>query len=219
MRNILLITLFFTASLWASSWKELKPTLSYKTSNYKLTTIECLEFREYLVNENHTKIINKKPHITLSICPNKAALNLRKFHNTAPKLSSKRYMRQIGNYNDDSCQYEVNAFVLDSKGVVYRMDENKDPFSYLVPLDTPAKIALVLDLLDIKGGEKYRKKGKVLEVKTTQVESNPKDNYCVRKEYLYTLSLSGKLISKKLIKSKKLKEECIYPYIMPCDKY
>jgi len=219
MRNILLITLFLTASLWASSWQKLKPTLSYKTDDYQLTTIECLEFREYLLNENNTALLNKKPHITLSICPNRASENLRKFHNTKPKLSSKHYMRQIGDYHDDSCDYEVNAFVLDSKGTVYRMDENKDPLAYLAPLNTPAKVALALDLLDIKGGEKYRTKGKGIEVKTTQVDSNPKDNYCVKNEYLYQLSLSGEIISKKLLKSKKLKEECIYPYIMPCDKY
>ena len=109
-----------------------------------------------------------------------------------------------------SSSWYYNGFMLDSAGKTWRLENTKDVIDMVKPIDTPAEISLVLWLSGGKGehgsnySAKYRKSGKGYIVREHFViEDNAYG--CGDYSYQYTISRSGKIRQKKLLRKRAAK--------------
>jgi len=215
-----IVFLFMAANLQAKevSWKKLdrEELRSYKRGEYHLRQdVQCLEVRRYPVNKNNKLDRNYWSNIiTWCVIPYKSfdPKLMKDFRKAKPNLS------RNGNIGKREAGYISNAFVLDSKNQMWRMNMVEDVIRYLGDIDTLAEARLVLWLYGKEKPYKYRKTSKGYEFLIAYTKSTAGCQKCSSTEVCIEdkeilekaiVNKKGEISFFKLLKSKVLKQECI----------
>ncbi len=202
-------------------WKELKALYKYQASAFHLKDdISVMEIRCYSTYDNYKKY--NKPTIRMKFY--KTPLKLldsklvKRFENSAPNLSKN------GNIHRTSkSSVEIsNAFIIDNRGKILKMNEIVDVIGFMGEIDTPAETQLILWLYSKREGTKYRKMSKGYEIIIKYEKSYPLDKESKKRpEYCYDIrevtdraiiDKKGKIVSyKQLGIVKKYYSPCLHP--------
>lgn len=224
---MLLVLLVTGVHAKSAKWQKLKPLYAYGESDFHLKDdIVICEIRRYGTYNNFKKY--NKPTIEMKYY--KTPLKLldrklvKKFKNAAPNLS------KSGNIHRTSkTSVEItNAFTMDNRGNILKMNEIVDVLGFMGEVDTPAEAQLILWLYSKLEGSKYRKTFKGYEVLIKREKTYPSDKgdksigeFC--KEWRIVtdkaiINKKGKIVSYKQVGiSKKSNLSCLHPAQMIVD--
>ncbi len=200
------------------SWKKLdRDELGlYKGSEYCLRQdVQCLAIRRYPVDRKNRR--NRAywfPVLTWCVLPYKSydPKLMKAFRNIKPNLS------RDGNMGKSEAGFISNAFVLDTKNKMWRMNMAEDVVRYLGEVDTLAEARLILWLYGKEQPYRYRKtsKGYAFLIAYTKSTSGCQKckatEVCIEDKEIVekaVVNKKGEISSFRLLKSKILKQECI----------
>ncbi len=177
--------------------------------------VKCMEIRSYEVNPNKQQS-NHKWTIHMTWCSEPISgidpIVVKKFR-TAKPMSTKE-----GNIGGQTSDRLINGFIIDKNYKVWKMDEVKDIITQLGEIDTPAEARLILWIDGHTNANHYYKTPKGYEItymyETTDNECKgcPGTTRCVEKKEVTEKALvnkKGEIVSRKKLKSRSLKRECI----------
>jgi len=204
-----------------TQWQSLKSLYQYSASDFSLDeTIVIMEIRCYGTYDDfqkyNTPTLKMKFYKTpLKVLDSKLVT---RFKNTVPNLS------KIGNIHRTSkTSVEIsNAFIIDTSGVILRMNEIVDVIGFMGEIDTPAEAQLILWLYSKPEGTQYSKTSKGYEVIIKYEKAYPSDQGDgkiaeICEEYREVtdkalINSKGKIISYKQVNiAKKGAVSCIHP--------
>ena len=190
-------------------FKKLKPLKAYSPSAYNLSNdIKYLELRLYTYF--NSKEVTKYKLITTAKKGNVANTLIRKLQKYPPLLSKKADIHASGMCVMSGCSFRRgNAFVIDNKNKMWKMDEASDVLTYLGKIDTEAELRLVLWVKSIKyDNSKYRKVKNGYEVIAEYDNSINNVGECGHFTYRLKVNSWGD-ISEKLLSKTESKNGCI----------
>jgi len=216
MKKLTLFLVIFVAFISSlnAKWNELKPLSSYGASDYNLKggTV-YLELRQYLTKEDGS--LTKKPYEKTISFYRKDLKELdrkkvRMFKKLKPidGLKSNIHISRRESYGV-GCYYTYNAFLIDNKYKMYKMNNVEDVIGYLGDIDTPAELQTLMLLKNKPYGSKYRKTSKGYEVLYNRGTILGEDEFCEDNLYVLSVNKSGKIIEDKFLKTIKTKRRCI----------
>jgi len=220
-KNIFAILVLLIATVLQAkeaSWKKLDrdELSSYKRGEYHLRQdVQCLEVRRYPVNKNNKLNRNYWSNvITWCVSPYKSfdPKLIKAFRNAKPNLS------RNGNMGKNEAGLISNAFVLDSKDKMWRMNMVEDVVRYLGEVDTLAEARLILWLYGKQKPYRYRKTSKGYEFLIAYTKSTAGCDTCKSTETCIEdkeikekaiVDKKGNIVLFKQLYSKILQVECI----------
>jgi len=199
-----------------SKWHTLKSLKDYPASSYNLKNgVEYLEIRLY--NSTDNKKFSSSYKVPLHI--GKRKLNtyskriIKKFKNSKPNLSRGSSIREDSMCIMSGCGYILgNGFMIDSKGIIWNMNESPDIVEMLGEIDTPAEIKLIIwlnnkfkKLDDEKHKDKYRKTSTGYEIISEYENHIDNLGECGIFRYKISIDKNGNILNKKLLSKLKSK--------------
>jgi len=218
-----LVAVLLTLTLNAG-WKPLKKLDHYGPKAFTLKKgvayVEIRKYTEtYIPNAKGGIDITKKKAVVFKMYRHPlsdfGSATKHAFDKISPKKS---YAFKKGAYASlgPSAKWYYGAFMLDSAGKSWRLENIQDVVDMIKPVDTPADLSLVLwlhsdaqDLSDQKNySAKYRKSGNGYIIREHHVAHGVGDRVYGCGDYLfeYKVNASGRVTQKKLIKKRKV--EC-----------
>jgi hypothetical protein len=219
----LLVASLLTLTI-SADWKPLKRLDYYGPKAFTLKKgvayIEIRKYTEtYIPNAEGNGDITKKKAVVFRMYRHPishfGSATKHAFGKISPK---KRYAFKKGSYASlgPSAKWYYGAFMLDSAGKSWRLENIQDVVDMIKPVDTPADFSLVLwlhsdaqDLSDKKSySVKYRKSGSGYIIREHHIAHGRGDWIygCGDYTFEYKINVSGKITQKKLIKKRKV--EC-----------
>jgi len=215
-----ILVLFLAIGLQAKEvpWKKLDTDElgAYKSGDFHLRfDVQCLEIRTYFVDKKNK--INRKywsTPLTWCIKPYKAfdPKLMKNFRNAKPNLS------RNGDIGKREAGHISNAFVIDGKNKMWRMNMAEDVIRYLGDIDSLAEARLVLWLYGKQKPYRYRKTPKGYEFLIAYTKSTAGCQKCKVTEVCIEdkdilekaiVDQKGNIVLFKQLKSKISKQECI----------
>ncbi|GEM_PF-1101797 len=225
MKKIILcfvICIAFISSLDAK-WNVLKPLSEYGASDYHLKEgVVYLELRQYLTKEDGS--LSQKPYEkTLSFyrkdLKELERQKVKKFKKLKPidGLKSNIHISRRESYGI-GCYYTYNAFLIDNKYKMYKMNDIEDILLYLGEIDTPAELQTFMLLKNKPYGNKYRKTSKGYDILYNRDTILGEDEFCEDNVYILAIDKHGNIQKDTWIKTIKTKRRCIQCIMpAPCD--
>ncbi len=219
---LLLVFLLTGVEAKSVKWYKLKALKEYPSSAYSLKEgIEYLEIRSYYRGVGE-RGYNTSDYTTLLSIHRKSLLSfdskiVKRFKSSQPNLSKDTDIKKSSMCLMSGCVSRIgNAFVIDSKGRVLRMNQVEDIIAMLGEIDTPAEAKVVLwlnekyrDITDENYKDKYRKTTKGYVVLSEYDNSIANFGECGNFTYRIEISKKGKITQKKLLKTEPSKDGCI----------
>lgn len=197
-------------------YKKLKPIASYSPSAYHLANgIKYLEVRSYNIATPSGKkpIIGQKYDLITVAKSTKVDKKLiEKLRKYPPIFTQIADMNLHGICVMSGCShFKGNAFVIDSKNKMWKMDETSDVIKYLGEIDTEAELRLLLWMKSFKyDNSKYRKVKDGYEVVVEYSNDMSNVGPCGYFTYYLKVSKSGRVSQKLLSKSELEKGRCLF---------
>ncbi len=221
--NIVLLVLLTTGVYAkAEKWQKLKAVESYSPSEYHLKKgVEYLEIRNYHWGMNDRGYNTKGYRVTVSMqnspLTSFSADIVKKFKVSSPNLSKQTNIKKTGSCLMSGCFSNIsNGFMIDSHGKIWRMNMVEDIIKMLGEIDTPAEAKIVLWLNDKNRGasdrnhkDKYRKTAKGYVIISEYDNSIDNFGECGYFTYKISISKTGVITEKKLLKKKPSKNGCM----------
>ena len=212
---ILLLSTTIYATTIAPTFKKLKPLNAYSPYAYNLASdIKYLELRIYTYS--NSKELTKRgshPRYELVATAKRAATSknlIKRLRKYPPILSPKADMHASGMCVMSGCSFRRgNAFVIDNKNKMWKMDETSDLLTYLGKIDTEAELKMLLWAKSFKyDNSKYRKVKNGYEVIVEYDNDLSNIGECGHFTYHLNVSNWGD-ISEKLLRKTQSKNGCI----------
>ena len=166
MKKFIITVLVLSTTLFAKNYggfKKLKPLKAYSPNSYNLAKdIKYLELRLYTIFSANMGNRNSTPQYKIVATAKRGAVSkglIKKLRRYPPLLSKKADIHSSGICVMSGCSsIKGNAFVIDNKNKMWKMDEASDVLTYLGKIDTEAELKMVLWVKSIKyDNSKYRK--------------------------------------------------------------
>ena len=219
--KIYLLALLFVMTMGLEAkgvqWNKVSKELgAYNGSGYHLKNdVKCLEIRTYYVDKKNK--INRKywsTPLTWCIRPYRTFDQklMKKFRNAKPNLS------RDGNIGKRKAGSISNAFVLDARDKMWRMNMGEDVIRFLGDIDMLAEAQLVLWLHGKQNPNRYRKTSRGYEFLIEYTKSSAGCQKCKPTETCIEdkeikekaiVDKKGDIILFKQLESRIIKQECI----------
>ena len=210
---LILSTLVFAKNY--GGFKKLKALKAYSPNSYNLAKdIKYLELRRYTYS--NSKNLTKRgtsPRYELIAVAKRGSVSkklIKKLRSYPPILSKKADIHTSGICIMSGCNFlKGNAFVIDNKNKMWKMDEASDVLTYLGKIDTEAELKMLLWVKSIKyDNSKYRKVKNGYEVIAEYDNSINNVGECGHFVYRLRVSKWGD-ISERLLSKTQSKNGCL----------
>ena len=213
--GILILPTTIFATTIVPTFKPLKPLKAYSPNSYKLAKdIKYLELRRYTYS--NSKDLTKRgayPKYELIAVAKRGSVSdklIKKLRKYPPILTQKADIHASEMCVMSGCGFvRGNAFVIDNRNKMWKMDEFSDLLTYLGKIDTEAELKMVLWAKSFKyDNSKYRELLDSYEVIVEYDNSISNVGECGHFTYRLKVSKWGD-ISEKLLRKTQSKNGCI----------
>ncbi len=180
-------------------WQKLKALHNYYSAsdfNFR-EDVAAMVIKSYYIYDKHPKYIDKGINMKFYKTP----FNLfdtkviKKLYSATPNIS------KTGNIHKTS-NIIANAFIIDCRGNILKMNEIVDVIGFMGKVDTPAEAQLILWLYSKPEGIKYRKISNGYTVIAEDIDVIDSTGHCIDMTYRINISQKGRITKQKLIKKK-----------------
>ncbi len=212
IRLIILSLLMVITTSIEAKWHNLKRLNSYtKDSDFVLKKgIEYIEIRSYAVDK-HNNPKTKSYDVLFKIYNRPLSSfdkRVRKSFKRAKPIKLSGSDLRLEN-NSMGCRVLYNAFVIDHKNQIYKMNMVDDILSFLGKIDTDGEFQFMLWLRDhTQNIIKYRKTSKGFDGIMLD-QPNMGEGKCIDTKYIVTFDKRVRVIKRRVISKKKSNRDCL----------